>query len=102
MPFAHQYVVTRPVKDMGRNLPTMRDPDKLVYFKEELGGFSGRCYKPRVSQFSHPQVKLAMLEGTIYRPWAANFQVQLGKFKPVARALQGPQPSAGLTAIAHH
>jgi 4-methylaminobutanoate oxidase (formaldehyde-forming) len=39
MPFAHQYVVTRPVKGVGRNLPTMRDPDKLVYFKEELGGF---------------------------------------------------------------
>jgi 4-methylaminobutanoate oxidase (formaldehyde-forming) len=39
MPFAHQYVVTRPVKGVARNLPTMRDPDKLVYFKEELGGF---------------------------------------------------------------
>jgi glycine cleavage system T protein len=39
MPFAHQYVVTRPIKGVGRNLPTMRDPDKLVYFKEELGGF---------------------------------------------------------------
>jgi 4-methylaminobutanoate oxidase (formaldehyde-forming) len=39
MPFAHQYVVTRPVPGVGRGLPTMRDPDKLVYFKEELGGF---------------------------------------------------------------
>src|SRR2546425_8823074 len=39
MPFAHQFVVTRPVKGVARGLPTMRDPDKLVYFKEELGGF---------------------------------------------------------------
>jgi sarcosine dehydrogenase len=33
----HQYVVT---EAMGapKNLPTLRDPDRLVYFKEEVGG----------------------------------------------------------------
>ncbi|HEX9259592.1 MAG TPA: FAD-dependent oxidoreductase, partial [Acidimicrobiales bacterium] len=37
-PFAHQYVITRPRAEVPRSLPTMRDPDRLVYFREEVGG----------------------------------------------------------------
>jgi 4-methylaminobutanoate oxidase (formaldehyde-forming) len=38
VPMAHQYVHTRPRIDIPRHLPTMRDPDRLVYFREEVGG----------------------------------------------------------------
>jgi 4-methylaminobutanoate oxidase (formaldehyde-forming) len=35
---AHQYLVTRPIAGVRRDFPTMRDPDRLVYFREEVGG----------------------------------------------------------------
>lgn len=34
----HQYLVTEPIAGVPRNLPTLRDPDRLIYFKEEVGG----------------------------------------------------------------
>jgi 4-methylaminobutanoate oxidase (formaldehyde-forming) len=34
----HQYVVTEPMAGVPKNLPTLRDPDRLIYFKEEVGG----------------------------------------------------------------
>ena len=38
IPMAHQYALTRPAQAMPKDLPTMRDPDRLVYFREEVGG----------------------------------------------------------------
>jgi 4-methylaminobutanoate oxidase (formaldehyde-forming) len=34
----HQYLVTEPIDGVPRNLPTLRDPDRLIYAKEEVGG----------------------------------------------------------------
>ncbi len=34
----HQFMVTEPIKGMPTNLPTLRDPDRLTYYKEEVGG----------------------------------------------------------------
>ncbi len=34
----HQYMVTEAIADMPANLPTLRDPDRLTYYKEEVGG----------------------------------------------------------------
>src|ERR1700733_5620349 len=40
IPFAHEYLVTQPFRerDAGGHLPTLRDPDLLVYFREEGAG----------------------------------------------------------------
>jgi 4-methylaminobutanoate oxidase (formaldehyde-forming) len=41
VPFAHEYLVTQPFRERGRgepHLPTLRDPDLLIYFREEGGG----------------------------------------------------------------
>jgi glycine cleavage system T protein len=38
VPVEHQYLVTAPFEGVTRNLPVMRDPDLLVYFREEVGG----------------------------------------------------------------
>ena len=38
VPMAHQYAITRPRDVVPTPLPTMRDPDRLVYFREEVGG----------------------------------------------------------------
>ncbi len=41
----HQYVITEPM-GLDRNLPTLRDPDRLIYFKEEVGGLVMGGYEP--------------------------------------------------------
>jgi glycine cleavage system aminomethyltransferase T/glycine/D-amino acid oxidase-like deaminating enzyme len=43
VPFAHEYLVTQPFRERGEggdriHLPTLRDPDLLVYFREEGDG----------------------------------------------------------------
>ncbi len=34
----HQYIVTEPIADFPVGLPTLRDPDRLVYYKPDAGG----------------------------------------------------------------
>jgi len=41
----HQYLITEPF-DVPRGLPTLRDPDRLIYFKEEVGGLVMGGYEP--------------------------------------------------------
>src|SRR3954469_13752348 len=47
VPMAHEYLVTQPFREdrvAGENLPTMRDPDLLIYFREEGAGLvMGGC-----------------------------------------------------------
>src|SRR3990172_5966827 len=38
IPMAHLYLITRPILGQPRDLPTMRDPDRLGYFRAEGGG----------------------------------------------------------------
>ncbi len=42
----HQYVVTEQIDGVHEALPTLRDPDRLVYFKEEVGGLVMGGYEP--------------------------------------------------------
>jgi 4-methylaminobutanoate oxidase (formaldehyde-forming) len=45
IPMAHLYLITRPIQSVPKNLPTMRDPDLLVYFREEVGGLIAGGYE---------------------------------------------------------
>jgi len=38
IPMAHQYLFTNAIQGAVPTLPTMRDPDRLCYFREEVGG----------------------------------------------------------------
>jgi 4-methylaminobutanoate oxidase (formaldehyde-forming) len=38
IPMAHLYLITKPIEGVRPDFPTMRDPDLLVYFREEVGG----------------------------------------------------------------
>ncbi len=42
----HQYMVSEPIEGVARDLPTLRDPDRLTYFKEEVGGLVMGGYEP--------------------------------------------------------
>ena len=44
VPMAHQYLITKGIADVTSDLPQLRDPDNLVYFRREgdgllLGGY---------------------------------------------------------------
>jgi glycine cleavage system T protein len=38
VPLRHQYLATKPIDGVHPRMPTMRDPDLLDYFREEVGG----------------------------------------------------------------
>ncbi|NIA68350.1 FAD-dependent oxidoreductase [Pelagibius litoralis] len=42
----HQYMVTEAIDGVARALPTLRDPDRLTYYKEEVGGLVMGGYEP--------------------------------------------------------
>ena len=42
----HQYMVTERIAGVTPNLPTLRDPDRLTYWKEEVGGLVWGGYEP--------------------------------------------------------
>jgi 4-methylaminobutanoate oxidase (formaldehyde-forming) len=44
-PIQHQYMITEPF-DVPADLPTLRDPDRLTYYKEEVGGLIMGGYEP--------------------------------------------------------
>lgn len=37
VPVKHQYLITEPIPGLPRDLPVMRDPDRLTYYKEDVG-----------------------------------------------------------------
>ncbi|NJN44797.1 MAG: FAD-dependent oxidoreductase [Anaerolineae bacterium] len=65
IPMAHLYLVTKPVKNHPQdlNMPTMRDPDNLVYFRGTASGLIAGGYE------RHP------------KPWALNGIPQDWNFK---------------------
>jgi 4-methylaminobutanoate oxidase (formaldehyde-forming) len=42
----HQYMVSEAIPGVTPDLPTLRDPDRLIYFKEEVGGLVMGGYEP--------------------------------------------------------
>ncbi len=46
VPVQHQYLITEPIPGVTPELPTLRDPDRLTYYKEEVGGLVMGGYEP--------------------------------------------------------
>ena len=42
----HQYLITEAIPGVSRGLPTLRDPDRLTYYKEDVGGLVMGGYEP--------------------------------------------------------
>ncbi len=45
-PVKHQYIITEKIEGLAANAPTLRDPDRRTYFKEEVGGLVMGGYEP--------------------------------------------------------
>ncbi|MBI2253994.1 MAG: FAD-dependent oxidoreductase [Proteobacteria bacterium] len=48
----HQYLITDPLPDVPKKMPTMRDPDHLVYYKPEVRGLVIGGYEPDTLPFA--------------------------------------------------
>jgi sarcosine dehydrogenase len=46
IPVKHQYVITEKIAGLDKDAPTIRDPDRRTYFKEEVGGLAFGGYEP--------------------------------------------------------
>ncbi|KAA3630582.1 MAG: FAD-dependent oxidoreductase [Proteobacteria bacterium] len=55
-PSYHQYFVTEPIEGLPHNAPTVRDPDHLTYFKEEVGGLAVGGYELNPRAFEEATV----------------------------------------------
>jgi 4-methylaminobutanoate oxidase (formaldehyde-forming) len=51
IPFAHLYLITKPIEGLDHEVPTMRDPDLLVYWREEVGGLVTGGYERNPKPF---------------------------------------------------
>ena len=51
IPFAHLYLITKPIEGLDHEVPTMRDPDHLVYWREEVGGLVTGGYERNPQPF---------------------------------------------------
>ncbi|HUQ77439.1 MAG TPA: FAD-dependent oxidoreductase [Patescibacteria group bacterium] len=52
IPMAHQYLFTEALEGVHRGLPQLRDPDHLVYFREEVGGLCMGGYERNPAPWS--------------------------------------------------
>jgi glycine cleavage system T protein len=51
VPMAHLYIITKPIQGVEHNFPTLRDPDLLVYWREEVGGLVTGGYERNPAPF---------------------------------------------------
>ncbi len=52
IPMAHEYLFTEAIEGVVPALPTMRDPDNLVYYREEVGGLCMGGYERHPAPWS--------------------------------------------------
>jgi 4-methylaminobutanoate oxidase (formaldehyde-forming) len=51
VPMAHLYIITKPIQGVDHDFPTLRDPDLLVYWREEVGGLVTGGYERNPAPF---------------------------------------------------
>jgi sarcosine dehydrogenase len=95
VPVQHQYLITERIEGVTSALPTLRDPDRLTYWKEEVGGLVMGGYE------SNP--KPWVLDEAL--PRSFEFQLldtDLEHFEPILRLAAGRVPAmetAGIKAF---
>lgn len=51
VPMAHLYIITKPIEGVRHDFPTLRDPDLLIYWREEVGGLVTGGYERNPQPF---------------------------------------------------
>ena len=81
----HQYMVTEKIDGLPSNLPTLRDPDRLTYYKEEVGGLVMGGYEPNPIMWAENGIP----EGFHYSLLDSNFD----HFEPLMELALGRVPA---------
>jgi len=90
-PVHHQYVVTEKIDGVTSDLPTLRDPDRLTYYKEEVGGLVMGGYEPNPI----PWPSSAVPEDFAFRLLADDWD----HFEPIMSLALGRVPALGQAGI---
>jgi 4-methylaminobutanoate oxidase (formaldehyde-forming) len=99
VPMAHQYLFTEAMEGVGADLPQLRDPDNLVYFREEVGGLCMGGYERNPAPWSLDGVP-ADFNGKLLAPdWPRFEDIMAGAVRRVpaiadagvSRIINGPE-----------
>ena len=91
IPMEHQYVITKPVEGVLKGMTTMRDPDLLVYFREEVGGLI-------MGGYEHNPIPWA-LDGIPKDFTKKLLKSNFGHFEPLSRLAMKRVPAIGKAEI---
>ncbi len=81
----HQYMVTEAIAGVSPDMPTLRDPDRLTYYKEEVGGLVMGGYEPNPIMWA----KNGIPKGFHYQLLESNFD----HFEPIIEQALGRVPA---------
>jgi len=81
----HQYMITEKIEGVKSNLPTLRDPDRLTYYKEEVGGLVMGGYEPNPIPWAMDGIP----DGFHYTLLSSNFD----HFEPIMELALGRVPA---------
>jgi glycine cleavage system aminomethyltransferase T/glycine/D-amino acid oxidase-like deaminating enzyme len=99
VPFAHEYLFTNEIPGVTPDLPTMRDPDNLCYFRPELGGLCMGGYERRAAPWGLDGIP-ADFNGKLLEPdWPRFEEIMAGAIRRVpaigdagvTRMINGPE-----------
>ncbi|MGZ8502517.1 MAG: GcvT family protein, partial [Candidatus Limnocylindrales bacterium] len=99
IPMAHQYLFTEAVEGVHPALPQLRDPDNLVYFREEVGGLCMGGYERNPAPWSLDGAP-ADFNGKLLAPdWPRFEEIMAGAIRRVpaiadagvSRMINGPE-----------
>ena len=99
IPMAHQYLFTEAIEGVHSGLPQLRDPDNLVYFREEVGGLCMGGYERNPAPWSLDGVP-ADFNGKLLAPdWPRFEEIMAGAVRRVpaiadagvSRIINGPE-----------
>jgi heterotetrameric sarcosine oxidase gamma subunit len=99
IPMAHQYLFTEGIEGVHPGLPQLRDPDNLVYFREEVGGLCMGGYERNPAPWSLDGVP-SDFNGKLLAPdWPRFEEIMAGAVRRVpaiadagvSRIINGPE-----------
>ncbi len=99
VPVEHQYVITAQIDGVTRTLPTLRDPDRLTYYKEEVGGLVMGGYEPNPKPWATDGIPRSFhfqLLSPDYDHFAPTMELAIGRVPALATAginqlINGPE-----------
>jgi hypothetical protein len=96
---AHEYLFTGPIEGVTPALPQLRDPDNLVYFREEVGGLCMGGYERSPAPWGLDGIPADFNHRLLDPDWPRFEEIMAGAIRrvpamadaPVMRMIDGPE-----------